>query len=125
MYALGVAPAPPQPAPASHKSEGFIASILHGPFTGLVVAAMPPQLGTYFGAPKGQGLLVQSVQDGSPAAAAGVHAGDVILRADDQPMHTTSDWSKHLRATKGRLTTLDLLRDHQEMSLSLQPDSKK
>jgi serine protease Do len=124
-YIAGAAPAAPAVAAPAPHSQGFIDSMLHGPFTGLAVEAVNPQLGSYFGAPNGQGLLVQSVQDGSPAAVAGMHAGDVILRADAQPMHATSDWTKHLHATKGKPMTLDLLRDHQAMTVTLQPGSKK
>lgn len=86
---------------------------------------MQPQLADYFGAPKGQGLLVQSVAGGSPAASVGIHAGDVILRADNQPMRSSSDWTKHLREGKGKPVNLDILRDRQPMTLTLQPDAKK
>jgi serine protease Do len=99
--------------------------MLHGPFTGLVVDAMQPQLANYFGAPKGQGLLVQSVAGGSPAAVAGVQAGDVILRAGNQPMRTVSEWTKQLHASKGKPLALDLLRDHHELSVTLPPEAKK
>ncbi len=129
IYVTGPGPAPPPPAPP-HASppthtQGFIENMLHGPFTGLVVDAMQPQLAGYFGAPKGQGLLVQSVEDGSPAAAGGIRAGDVIISADNQPMHSTSDWSKHLHASKGKPISLDILRNHQALTLTLQPDTKK
>jgi S1-C subfamily serine protease len=120
----GYAPSPPAAARAPH-TQGFIGSILHGPFTGIEVEAMQPQLAIYFGCPKGQGLLVQSVAGGSPAASAGMHAGDVILRADAHPMRTTSDWSKHLHASKDKPMALDLLRDHHEITLILQLDSRR
>lgn len=119
-----IGPAPVAPAATPH-SQGFLESILHGPFTGIMVSVMQPQLASFFGAPKGQGLLVDSVEDGSPAASAGVHAGDIILRADARPMRTTSDWSKHLHSTKGRPLTLDLLRDHHPMTVTVQPDVRK
>jgi S1-C subfamily serine protease len=120
-----IGPAPAAPVATTTHSQSFIGSILHGPFTGLVVGAMSPQLAGYFGAAKGQGLLVQSVEGGSPAAGAGVHAGDVILRADAHPMRSTSDWNKQLHASKGKPMALDILRDHHTMSLTLQPETRK
>jgi len=127
FYMPGPAPTPPAATPRTTPphTQSFIGNMLHGPFTGLMVEAMQPQLADYFGAPKGQGLLVQSVESGSPAASAGIQAGDVILRADSQPMHTASDWTKHLHAEKGKAMTLDLLRDHEPVTLTLQPDTKK
>jgi serine protease Do len=128
FYITGPAPAPPAVTPrttAPAHTQGFIGNMLHGPFTGLAVAAMQPQLADFFGAPKGQGLLVQSVASGSPAASVGIHAGDIILRADNQPMRTSSDWTKHLREGKGKPVSLDMLRDHQPLTLTLQPDTKK
>lgn len=127
-HVIGPAPVPPAATPRTPPpphTQGFIENILHGPFTGLAVEAMQPQLADFFGAPKGQGLLVQSVENGSPAASIGIHAGDVILRADNQPMHSTSDWSKHLHASKGKPMTLDMLRDREPISLTLRPDTKK
>jgi S1-C subfamily serine protease len=127
FYMTGPAPVPPTvaPRPTPPHTQGFIENMLHGPFTGLAVAVMQPQLADFFGAPKGEGLLVQSVESGSPAASAGIHAGDVILRADSQPMHSTSDWSKHLHTSKGKPMSLDMLRDHQPLTLTLHPDTKK
>jgi S1-C subfamily serine protease len=122
--AIVPASAPPTATTPPH-TQGLIDSLLHGPFTGLELQVMQPQLASYFGAPRGQGLLVQSVAGGSPAASAGVHAGDVILRADARSMRTTSDWSKHLHASKGKPMTLDLLRDHHPMSVTLQPETRK
>ena len=126
-YMNGPAPVPPAVTPRTSPphTQGFIESMLHGPFTGLILETMQPQLADYFGAPKSQGLLVQSVENGSPAAIVGIHAGDVILRADDQPMRTASDWTKHLRECKGKPMNVDMLRNHQAMTLTLQPDTKK
>ncbi len=124
-----VAPAPEAAAaPArgqSFSSQGFIGTMLHGPSTGLMVEAMQPQLANYFGTPSGEGLLVESVVAGSAAAVAGVQAGDVILRAGNRPMRSASEWTKQLHENKGKPLTVDLLRDHHELSVTLPAEGKK
>jgi C-terminal processing protease CtpA/Prc len=48
--------------------------------SGLMVENLTPQLGEFFGAKNGNGVLVRSVEKGSRAEKAGLHAGDVIIR---------------------------------------------
>ena len=47
---------------------------------GLTVENLTPQLGEFFGAKNGNGVLVRSVDKGSRAEKAGLRAGDVIIR---------------------------------------------
>lgn len=57
------------------------------------------------------GLLVKDVLAGSPAAAAGIRSGDVILRADGHRLDSRMDWEAvQLTVGFGRTLTLDVLR---------------
>ncbi len=118
-------PAPAVPDTAS-RSRRFLAQVLHTtPFTGLMLEAMEPQLAGYFGAPVGVGLLVETVAPNSPAATAGLRAGDVILKADSVEVKSNGMWVRELHETRGRGIVLVVLRDRQELRILLIPNLKK
>jgi serine protease Do len=61
--------------------------------SGLTLENITPQLGEFFGVKNGYGVLVRNVDKGSRAEKAGLRAGDVIVKINDQPVHDTSDFT--------------------------------
>jgi S1-C subfamily serine protease len=110
--------------PAGHSFMGSHL-LLWTPYTGLSLDVMGAQLAAYFGAHEGKGLLVQKVDSNSPAAVAGIHAGDVILRVNGVEIGSKSDWTRTMHDAKGHPATLTLLRERHELTVQISIDGKK
>lgn len=93
--------------------------------SGLMVENITPQLGDFFGVKGGNGVLVRSVEKGSRGEKAGFHAGDVIVKVNDQPVHDTSDFTHALRAKSGGSAAVTVVRDKREQNLTLTLPEKK
>jgi membrane-associated protease RseP (regulator of RpoE activity) len=93
--------------------------------SGLMVENLTPQLGDFFGAKNGQGVLVRSVEKGSRADKAGFRAGDVILKINDEPIHDASDFSHALRSRKNNAASVSILRDKKEQTITLTLPERK
>jgi len=61
------------------------------PALGLAVQPLTPALAQQLGVSAKQGLVVQSVQEGSPAAEAGFERGDVIVEVDKKPIKSVAE----------------------------------
>jgi serine protease Do len=84
---------------------------------GLMVENLTPQLGEFFGVKNGQGVLVRSVEKGSPAERAGFRAGDVIVRVGDRPVADTSDWRNAMRRQRGGSVPIGVMREHKSLTI--------
>src|SRR5271166_1949262 len=93
--------------------------------SGLMVENLTPQLGEFFGAKNGNGVLVRSVEKGSRADKAGLRAGDVITRVADQPVHDTSDFTHALRSHAAGSVSVGVIRDKKEQTLTLTLPERK
>ena len=94
--------------------------------SGLMVENITPQLGEFFGVKNGNGVLVRSVEKGSRAEKAGIRAGDVIVKVNDQPVHDTSDFTHAVRSRNGNSVSVGVVRDRKEQNLNLTlPDRKE
>jgi serine protease Do len=87
---------------------------------GVQTESLTRQLGDYFGVKDGEGVLVRSVEKGSAADKAGLKAGDVIVKADNEKLTDRSDLSHILRnhRTAGKMT-LVVMRDKHEQTLTV------
>lgn len=86
---------------------------------GATVENLTTQLGEYFGVKNGEGVLVRSVEKGSKAEAAGLKAGDVILRVDNDRISDSREFSRLLRNHEAGTVKLGILRDRREQTLSM------
>ena len=79
---------------------------------GVQLNELTPELAEYFGA-KGGGVLVARVTPDSPAAKAGLRAGDVITAVNGDRVTDTNDLIDELRDKDGEVT-LGIVRDKKE-----------
>jgi serine protease Do len=92
--------------PSSHPRLGIDAEDIGG------------QLGNFFGAPGGEGVLVRSVSTGSAAEKGGLKAGDVITKFDGERIRSLGELREKL-AAKNDMATLTVTRNKSEMTLSV------
>jgi serine protease Do len=84
------------------------------------------QLGSYFGAPDGEGVLVTNVESNSAAAKAGLQAGDVITKVDGNRVRSLRELRDELRMHREVTSvSLTILRKGSEMSLNVEPQRRQ
>jgi C-terminal processing protease CtpA/Prc len=88
---------------------------------GIQTENLSRQLGEFFGVKDGEGVLVRSVEKGSPAEKAGIKAGDVIVRADNEKLSDRADLSHILRNHReGGKLPLVVVRDKHEQTFTVE-----
>ena len=87
----------------------------NGAALGVTLSPLSEQLAGYFGVK--QGVLVNSVTTNSPAAAAGVRAGDVITSVNGQSVSSSADVTRALRQGSGESVEISVTRDKKSLSL--------
>jgi len=93
------------------------------PALGISAQDLTPQLGSHFGVPSGEGVLVSDVRKGSAGEKAGLKAGDVITKMDGQAVRNVADLRTQLRAKRNASSiALTVVRDGKETTVNVQPD---
>jgi serine protease Do len=88
---------------------------------GVSTMALTKQLADYFGITGGKGVLVTSVTEDSPAAKAGVRAGDVITAVDGEAVDSSGDLSRVINSKKEGDVTLTIIRNKSQQTIRVTP----
>jgi serine protease Do len=105
--------------PSIDLGEGMV--MAGRPRLGIDAEDIGGQLGSFFGAPDGEGILVRSVNSGSPAEKAGMKAGDVITSFNGERVRSLGDLRQKLASKNDAKTAkIGVLRNRSEMTLSVE-----
>src|SRR5947209_4465638 len=100
--------------------------LMNRPRLGIDAEDISGQLGSYFGAPDGEGMLVRDVNPGSAAEKAGVKAGDVITSFNGERLRSLGDLRQKLSAKNDdKPAKLGVLRNKSNLTLTVELPAQK
>ena len=71
-------------------------------------------------------MRFSDIRPGSPAAKAGLRAGDILVQFGDKPIHNLYDFTDALRRSKvGQVVEVKVLRDGQPITASVKLEQRK
>jgi len=96
------------------------------PTIGISAMDVSGQLGAYFNAPDGEGVLVTEVKENSPAGKGGLKAGDVITKISGKRVHDLGELRGQLGESRDtKSVSLSVIRKGVETSLMVEPEQPK
>lgn len=102
------------------QAPRVIVRMFGGKIEGMELMELNKQLGEYFEAPGGKGVLVKEVEKEENAAKAGIKAGDVITRVGDETIKDIEDIRDVLSdVNEGDRVNVELLRKGKKTNVSL------
>lgn len=103
------------------KDGAFTLMLNNSRRIGVSTMQLTKQLADYFGVANGQGVLVTSVTEDSPAAKAGVKAGDVITAIDGEAVDSPGDLARAINNKKEGEVTLTVIRNRSQQTFRVTP----
>jgi membrane-associated protease RseP (regulator of RpoE activity) len=88
---------------------------------GIGTMGLTKQLADYFGIADAKGVLVTSVADDSPAAKAGIKAGDIITAIDGEKIEGAGDLARGINKKKDGDVTLTVIRNKNQKTVTVTP----
>jgi membrane-associated protease RseP (regulator of RpoE activity) len=101
------------PRPFAHGGRGRL---------GVQVQELTPELREFLGAPRDHGVLVSRVEEDSPADAAGLRVGDVIVRVGEREIDDARDLVQEVAGVpEGEEIDVRVSRNGADKTLSVKP----
>lgn len=101
-----------------HSFDSWGTPVRRG-YLGVGLTELSPELRAHFGAPDDAGVMVSSVEGGSPADKAGVKVGDIIASLDGKDVKSSWDIRSQVRELKeGEQVPITIYRDGKAQNLS-------
>ncbi len=103
------------------KPDAFRFGFAQRKYIGIGAQELNPELSEFFGIDKGTGILISSIDEGSPAEKAGLKVGDVIIMADGERVERTQDLVGLIQdKEKGDKITIEFLRDKKKRTVEVE-----
>ena len=103
--------------------DGMMFSLGNNRRIGVSTTQLTKQLAEYFGIADGNGVLITSVTENSPAAKAGLKAGDIITAVDGEKIDGAGDLSRGINKKKEGDVTLTVIRNKNQRTVNVTPDA--
>lgn len=98
--------------------EGLGPMVRRG-YLGVGLTELTPELRTHFGVPEDAGVMVSSVEPGSPAEKAGLQVGDILAGIDGKDVKSSWDVRSRVRELEdGQQVPLEVWRDRKVQTLN-------
>jgi len=105
------------------EGQSYIMRPGDGRVIGVGVEGLSKQLAQHFGVDGG--VLVSEVRDGSPAAKAGIRAGDIITQIGGKPVNDQMDVIRSINDKKDGDVTVTFVRDGRTQTVTVAPEKSK
>lgn len=95
-------------------------------YVGIQLMDLNEQLGEYFGITDGEGVLIVEVDEESPAAKAGLKAGDVIVEVDGKKVESASEITAQMEEHEsGEQVNYSVVRDRRTSQFTVEVEERK
>jgi serine protease Do len=103
----------------------FVWNFSAGRKIGVIAESLTKQLGETLGVPSGKGLLLMEVREDSPAAKAGLRAGDIITEVDGAAVADSMEMIRAVNVKKEGDVEITFVRNKDRRTVKVTPEQAK